>query len=143
MYVIRVDHNRTLLKVECSGHITTAEAVRAISQAFALAEAGNIWAMAVDVTAVTIGPDEIDVVGAALAASHRLGTRIAFVTGTGTRTIVDRLRRLSGVPDAAGAFESDAGARAWLETALRSGPRRPLEDGAPAAARATRRSSAA
>jgi hypothetical protein len=56
MYSIRVDAESNQLLVALSGRVTTAEALRAVSQAFTLAEAGHILAIRCDTAGLQRGP---------------------------------------------------------------------------------------
>jgi hypothetical protein len=117
MYVIRVDESRTLLRVECSGDLATTECVRAVSQAFALAEAGNIWALQVELDAVEHCPSGSDIVGTALAAGHREGTRVAIIASGESRPFARRVARQSGLRDAVRVVDDEDEARRWLSIA--------------------------
>jgi len=55
MYSIRVEPETNQLLVTLTGRVSTAEALRAASQAFTLAEAGRIAAIACDTTALRRG----------------------------------------------------------------------------------------
>ncbi|MBI2767481.1 MAG: hypothetical protein HYX53_16420 [Chloroflexi bacterium] len=122
MYSIRVDSVRNLLVVELTGRVTTAEALRAVSQGFTLAEAGSIWAISCDLTAVRRGPGGMLVVAAAVASRLREGMQVALIGGR-QRAFAERLMRFSGAPDALHAFDDAAAAQAWLTPLLRKPPR--------------------
>lgn len=117
MYLMRVDSRAALLRIECSGEVVAAEALRAVSQAAALAEAGNIWALAVDVSQVERWPTSGRVVAAAMAGVHRDGLRVAWITPAAGCATVERLARLAGLQDAFRTFDSEAAAAAWLDVA--------------------------
>jgi len=118
MYAIRVDNSVAILRVELSGRVTTAEALRAASQAYTLAEAGNIAAVECDLAAVRRGPGGLLVIATALAAGFRTGMRIAFVGTPGQCRIAGRIARFSGMKDGIRTFETQEGAAAWLSPAL-------------------------
>lgn len=117
MYLMRVDASGELLRIECSGDVTTAEAVRAVSQAAALAEAGNIWAMAADLTRVERGPAGAMVLAAAMAAAHREGLRVAWIAGPAGRATIERVTRFAGLKHACRIFDSEPAAATWLGVA--------------------------
>ncbi|MFN8506389.1 MAG: hypothetical protein U0547_02330 [Dehalococcoidia bacterium] len=124
MYSIRVEPETNQLLVTLTGRVTTAEALRAASQAFTLAEAGRIAAIVCDTTALRRGPGGLLLVATALAAGHREGMRLALI-GEGTRRrLAERLARYSRIPaEGIAAFESEAEARDWLAPVLRRAPR--------------------
>jgi hypothetical protein len=121
MYLIRVDESRTLLRVECSGRMRTVEALRAVSQVAALAEAGEIWALLVTVDDAARGPAARDLLAAALAANRRDGLRVAFVVAAPAQRYISRLVRGFEAAGNIRLFATEDEARRWLTTAqLRS-----------------------
>ena len=68
MYGIRDDQTTKLLYLQLSGRVHTAEAARAVSQAFALAEAGQRTRLLCDLREVSLGPDEPGVVASLISA---------------------------------------------------------------------------
>jgi N-acetylglutamate synthase-like GNAT family acetyltransferase len=117
MYLIRVDESRTLLRVECSGRMRTVEALRAVSQVAALAEAGEIWALLVTVDDAARGPAARDLLAAALAANRRDGLRVAFVVAASAQRYISRLVRGFEAAGNIRLFETEDEARRWLTTA--------------------------
>jgi len=96
VYIIRVDAERPLLNVELSGAVSTEEALRAISQASTLAEAGHARVVRCDLHTVREGPDCVPLVAAALAANCRPSFSVAFVgQDEQLRALRPFLRRLS------------------------------------------------
>jgi hypothetical protein len=124
MYAIRVDDQRKLLHIELSGRITTAEALRAISQASVLAEASDILAVLCDVTRVEHGPGALLLVATSLNAAHRPGLRIALVANDDQLRVATRIVRFSGLRDSLVAFTSVEEAEAWLEPLPAAAPLR-------------------
>jgi len=124
MYSIRVEPETNQLLVTLTGRVSTAEALRAASQAFTLAEAGRIAAIACDTTALRRGPGGMLLVATALAAGYREGMRVALI-GEGTRRrLAERLVRYSRIPtEGIAAFDSEGEASAWLAPVLRRAPR--------------------
>lgn len=119
MYTMRVDAERRLLSVECRGRLTTEEALRAVSQAFTLAEAGNIRGVICDLAGVHRGPGGLLIVAAAFASRFQPSMRVAFV-GSGARLdIARRFIRFSGVRNGLRAFGEAGEASAWLNPVLR------------------------
>lgn len=124
MYSIRVNADTNQLLVALSGRLSTNEALRAVSQAFTLAEAGNILAISCDTTQLRRGPAGVVLVGTALAARYRPGMRIAFIGEGLHRAFAERVARFSGIAATGiSAFESTADARAWLAPVLQRTPR--------------------
>jgi len=112
MYVIRA-HGPGSLEVTFSERVTTAEALRAISQAFALADAGSAASALCDVSAVERGPGSYLELAVALATRVHPGMRIAFVAARPQRPFLARLARFSGIAGGLGIFESRAEAEQW------------------------------
>ncbi|MGE5594497.1 MAG: hypothetical protein ACM3S1_00520, partial [Hyphomicrobiales bacterium] len=106
MYAIRVDDQRKLLRLELSGRVTTDEALRAVSQAYALAEAGAILGVLCDLTPLDRGPAGLLLVAAAVAAGYREGMRLAFVGGEHQARAAERVVRFSGLREGAGCFDT-------------------------------------
>lgn len=119
MYAIRVDDERKLLRVELSSRVTTDEALRAVSQAYTLAEAGGIRAVLCDLSALRRGPGSLIVVAAALAGGYREGLRVALVGARDRSRMLDRLVRFSGIGPGIDAFATIEDAGAWLRPVLR------------------------
>lgn len=123
MYAIRVDATRHLLQIELSGRLTTDEALRAVSQAAALAEAGGLRAIACDMRMLHRGPARSLGVAAMVALRFQAGMRIAFIGTLQQVRAADRFVAFSGVGPGAQFFESTADGDAWLEPVLRrAGP---------------------
>lgn len=115
MYVIRTDAPRRVLTIECSGHLPTAEALRALSQAALLMEAGGITRVLCDLSRVTRGPGGLLPVAAALHVRRDERWRVAFVTGPRQRRMVQRLVRFSGLRKGVVVLGRATDARSWLE----------------------------
>ena len=77
MYTIREDSVKKLLTVEVSGKVRNEEALRAISQAFALADASEIRAIRCEITDLRKGPAGLMTLAATLTLHHRPGMRLA------------------------------------------------------------------
>jgi hypothetical protein len=114
VYIIRADADRPLLNVELSGFVSTEEALRAISQAGTLAEAGHARVIRCDIHTVQEGPDCRPLVAAALAANSRPSFAVAFVgQPEKLRSLRPLLRRLATVGRVQ-CFESNAAAEAFI-----------------------------
>ncbi len=113
MYSIRASTPGSLT-LTFSEHVSTEEALRAVSQAFALADAGTIPKAICDITTVERGPTGSLVIAAALASRMRSGIRIAFVTTAGQRRYIRRIARFSGIREGLGLFHSVDEASDWL-----------------------------
>lgn len=112
MYAIRASGNT--LQVSFSDVVPTEEALRAISQAFALADAGSIAAAICDLRDITRGPANSLVVAAALASRYRMGMRVAFIASPGQVPFIRRVARASGIREGLGVFDSIPRAESWL-----------------------------
>ena len=125
MCAIRVDAAAEMLRAEASGRVGTDQALRAISQAFALADAGVLARILCDARAIERGP-HLGTIGAALSTRCRRGLRVALLVRSEQRSSAERLIRLAGAPLGLRAFESMAGASAWLapQTAGYASPER-------------------
>lgn len=118
MYTMRVDATTNLLSVECRERLTTEEALRAVSQAFALAEAGNIRGLLWDLSQLRRGPGGLLVVAAAVACRYQTGMRIALV-GSGIQLeLARRFIRFSGLRTGLRSFDSEGQAHRWLSPVL-------------------------
>jgi hypothetical protein len=132
MYVIRVSGDA--LSVTFSEHVHTDEALRAISQSFALADAGAIRHATVDLTGIEKGPANSLVIAVALASRMQPGLKVAFVCGALQRPYIRRIARFSGIREGLGLFESQANAQHWFagnppaERRLSSTERRHLQE---------------
>lgn len=114
MYAIRVRVEEALVEVRASRQVAPEEALRAVSQAFALAEAGSISRGICDVTEVGRHASSLIVLGAAFAARFTSQHRVAVVCGPGQLTFCRRLARLSGFGDNFGLFTRESDAREWI-----------------------------
>lgn len=113
VYVLQDDAATETVRIELSGIVTSAEAIRLVSQAFAFAEAGGRSRVLCNLSGVLRGPGEID----ALAAMLRLrpaALRIAFVGGGEQLKAAVKLAQMAGLERWAGAFSNNADADAWL-----------------------------
>lgn len=114
MYTIRADQHQHMVTIDLADRITTREALRALTQAFALLEAGELKAARVDVRRVVRGPGGILLLATALATRRAPGQRIALVTGPFQARLAMRFARFSGLGPAISVFESTLEADAWL-----------------------------
>ena len=123
MYAIRVDASRHILNIELSGRLTTAEALRAVSQAFALAEASSLRGAICDTRELRRGPGGLLLVAAAIAFGTQPGMRIAFLSRAPQEALLERLIRYSGSPTGLQVVETLAEADAYVEPVFRrNGP---------------------
>lgn len=113
MFVIRAPGPRAL-DVTFSARVTSQEGLRAIAQAFALADAGSATSAICDLTQVERGPGNYLELAVALATRIRPGMRIAFVATRAQRPFVGRLARFSGIRQGLGMFETRREAEHWL-----------------------------
>ncbi len=119
MYSIRVDSLHERLLLEFSDGLNTNEALRAVSQGFAMAEAGRLPDILCDLTAVSRGPSSLLVIAASFASHYSEGTRIALVVSEEQARWAQRFVRFSGIREGVNAFLEGAQAEAWLSTPAR------------------------
>ncbi len=117
MYVIRVRAEDGLLGVSFSGRVSPEEALRAVSQAFALAEAGGIARCICDLRDAEHQPGILAVLGAMLAARILPGQRVAVICAPDQLSYCRRLARLGGFDERLGTFTRDEDATEWLQCA--------------------------
>lgn len=120
MYAIRVLVDEGLLEVTASGYVGPEEALRAVAQGFALAEAGGISRAVCDMTALTHDASSIVVLGAAFASRFQPGQRMAVVCNPRQLSLCRKLATLSRFGENFGLFTREADARAWLTAASRA-----------------------
>lgn len=113
MYVIRARHGN-LIEAELSGRLTTAETLRAVSQAFTLAEADGITRAVCDTRGIERGPGNLLLVAAAFAARNREGMRVALVSRQEQFALVQRFARYTGARAGVGVFTMLETATSWL-----------------------------
>ncbi|MCE7927793.1 MAG: hypothetical protein HUU14_07155 [Dehalococcoidia bacterium] len=123
MYTIRVDTAHGLLEIELSGRLVTSEALRAMSQAFAIAEAGTLTTTLCDVRELDRGPASSMVVAAALAVRFQPGSRLAFVARQPQLRFLQRVIRFSGIREGVLAFPAREEAETWLLPSMRAARR--------------------
>lgn len=115
MYVIRVWDEEEVLGVSMSGHVGLEEALRAVSQSFALAEAGGLDRCVCDLRELTPGVGTLVILGTGLSAHLGSRQRVALVCNTKQISACRRLARVGGFDDRLGIFSREADAIAWLE----------------------------
>ena len=132
-----------------SGAVPFEEALRGVSQALTMADAGGCTRILGDVRAVLSGPSDMDLVAAALA-TRSGDERIAILCSPAQLGAIRRFARRTGLRQQLGLFTRETDARAWLagpsRTALSPTMRRHLGGGTNEAAAgepATRRRGAA
>ena len=117
MYAIRARAVDGVLEARFSGNVAPEEALRAISQAFALADAGAIRRGICDLREMRPGAGDVVFLGAAFAARSTAGQRIAVICSPRQLSLCSRLARLAGYGEQLGIFTREADAEAWLHTA--------------------------
>lgn len=115
MYVIRARHGN-VIEAELSGRLTTAETLRAVSQAFTLAEVDGITRAVCDTRGIERGPGNLLLVAAAFAARNRGEVRVALVSLPGQFALVQRFARYTGARAGVGVFTARETAIEWLNS---------------------------
>lgn len=142
MYTIVSERRRTRISITLSGRVATAEALRAVSQAAALARADELDRFLCDLRDVERGPGSLLAVAAAIAVHLRPGMRIAFVARDEQRPTVRRLIRFCGSPAAMHVANTRQAAARWLQARRQRMPESPPARVEPAAAPARAESAA-
>lgn len=115
VYTARVTAEGRLL-IEASERLSTAEALRMISQGFALADAGGLTEIVADVRQVRRGPGQWLVLGAVVASRMEPMMRLAVIAEPRQAAVVRRILRYSGLRDRAQLVGDEAEALRWLAT---------------------------
>lgn len=116
MYVIRVQAEDGILGVAFSGSVAPDEGLRAVSHAFALAEASEIRRCLCDIRDLHHGTGSLVVLGAALGAHSRPGQRVGLVCANNQISYCRRLARLAGFDQRLGTFTREEDAIEWLSS---------------------------
>jgi len=118
MYAIRAGADRGVLEAVFSAHVPTEEALRAISQAFVLAEAGGISRALCDVRGVDAGltHGSLSVIAASFVARFFAGQRIAMLCTPEQLPLARHFARFARIGEELGVFTREPDARAWLES---------------------------
>jgi hypothetical protein len=122
MYTIRVDSAQQMLRIEMSGRVTTGEALRALSQAMALADASRISAASCDISEVERGPGGMLMLAAVFSSRYRSPMRVAFIGEPGQARTAQRFINFTGHSYSMGFFTPSENAGEWLsETPQQAG----------------------
>lgn len=121
MYAIRVWADEAVVEVVVSGLVDPEEGLRAVSQAFALAEAGRISRALCDLTGAGRDASSITILGAGLAARLTPPQRVAVVCTEAQLAFCRRLVHRSGFGENLGIFTREGDARAWLTSPVSHG----------------------
>lgn len=114
MYSIQDDATTGLIRISLSGRVPTAEAARAVSQAFALAEAGGRQLLLCDLREVTRGPEEPAVLVSLVRAGAAANLRFAFVGNGKQLRMARKVAHEAGIGLQSGVFTRLDDATAWL-----------------------------
>jgi hypothetical protein len=115
MYAIRVREGGDVLEAKFSGEVTTSEVLRAVSQGFALAEAGSIGRALCDLRALTAGPlPSISIIAASFVARLDAGDRVAIVCTAEQLAHTRQFARFARVGEELGVFTRESDAEQWL-----------------------------
>ncbi len=117
MYTIRADSAQHLLRIEMSGRVTTGEALRALSQSMALADASGIPAVSCDLSEVERGPGGLLMLAAVFSSRYHHPMRVAFVGNPGQARMVQRFMNFTGRAHAMGFFTAAENPERWLAEA--------------------------
>ncbi|MGE0599198.1 MAG: hypothetical protein AB7J35_07865 [Dehalococcoidia bacterium] len=119
MYSIRVRADVEVLEAVFTASVTTEEALRAVSQAFVLAEAGNISRAICDLREVEDGlpHGSLSVIAASFTSRLSAGQRIAMLCTPEQLPVARRFARFARIGEELGVFTRAADADAWIESA--------------------------
>lgn len=113
MYVIRATPESTVIEARLSGVVDTSEALRAVSQAFALADAGGLARILVDIVELTANFDPV-VVATSLAIRLESAVRIALICTEEHLPGAREFAKLARGGGNFGVFTRSEDAEAWL-----------------------------
>ncbi|MGE3073577.1 MAG: hypothetical protein AB7N24_05745 [Dehalococcoidia bacterium] len=118
MYSIRVQADVEVLEAVFTGSVSTEEALRAVSQAFVLAEAGNLSRAICDLREVEDGlpHGSLSVIAASFTARLNSGQRIAMLCTSEQLPVARRFARFARIGEELGVFTRAADAEAWIES---------------------------
>lgn len=122
MYAIRARALDGVVEARFSGHVAPEEALRAVSQAFALAEAGEIHRGLCDLRQVSHRAGNTIVLGAAFASRFTQEHRVALICDRRQLSLCRRLTRLAGYGERLGVFTREVDAEAWVASVQRIAP---------------------
>lgn len=125
MFTIRADASQRMLRLDLSGRVVTREALRALSQAFSMAETSRITAIQCDVTEIERGPARLLMLAAVFSVRWHEPMRIAFVGRPVQAPFVRRFINFSGRSHAMGFFVPSELPQDWLLGGLPPPPARP------------------
>jgi hypothetical protein len=137
LYSIRVQADSATLAVVFSGGVPVAELLRAVSQGFALAEAGDIQRALCDLRQVVDGPnlDTFSVIAATFVTRLEPGQRVAILCAPAQLPLARRFARFASIGEELAVFTRAADADEWLagtpERRLSSTAVRHLQTAAP------------
>lgn len=116
MYSIRVRPGSATLDIAFSGEVPAAEALRAVSQGFALAEAGSIQRALCDVRSVAAGPDldALPMIAASLVTRLAAGERVAVLCLQEQLSVARRFARFARIGEELAVFTRLVDADEWL-----------------------------
>lgn len=121
MYQIRVRPDGSAIDVTFSERLPAEEVLRAISQAFALASAGNVTRALCDLRGVVSGPavEALAPIAASLRGRLFLDQRVALLCEAGQLALARRFARAARAGTELGVFTREEDARSWLAGAGR------------------------
>ena len=122
MYTIRTDAETQVLRVDLASRLTTGEALRALSQAMALAEASRITAVRVDLSEVERGPGGLLMLAAVFSSRWQEPMRVAFVGNPRQARFVGRFVNFTGRSHALGFFVASEQPDEWLTSGAAACP---------------------
>lgn len=118
MYAIRVRADGNVLEAAFSGSVTTEEVLRAVSQAFVLAEAGGISRAICDLREVVdgVGNGSLSIIAASFTARFHAGQRISMLCTHEQLPTARRFARFARLGEGFGVFTRESDAITWLES---------------------------
>jgi hypothetical protein len=117
MYVIRVrsGNGPDRIEAEFSGQMSTAEAMRAVSQGFALAHAGGLTSILADVRSIESGPDALEIIAVAMSLHMTPNFRCALLCQSSQVKLARRFARGTRLGRQLAIFTSETSADGWLD----------------------------
>lgn len=115
MYALRVRADGDVLEAVFTGSVTTEEVLRAVSQAFVLAEASNVTRAMCDLREVADGlpHHSLSVIAASFTSRLQTGQRIAMLCTPEQLRVARRFAKFARIGEELGVFTRESDAQEW------------------------------